>query len=219
MGINLRDSIVRTTEQRLSALQSELGLTKKGARKVLTIVQMGLKVLLEHGFAALTKRRIAARLDISHGNVGYYFPTRESLWRAVINFELREYHFTYSTYDSDLTDPQKRFDEYILNWIDEYNDRTVRIFFSHMIAYAEVNNFVANIRDEVYEDYLSTAITRARALELDTSEEELERRVLMVIVMLEGLHAVSAFRPNTTQSGGIFRDDLLKLANQIVKGT
>ncbi len=59
---------------------------------------------------------------------------------------------------------------------------------------------------------------RARVLDLGVEEQELERRVLEVMVVLEGLHAVSAFRPALVERNYEFKQRLLKRANAIIRG-
>ncbi len=198
---------------------TSLDVTRKGAERIADIVKAGAEILLDEGFSSLTKRRIAKRLGISHGNVSYYFPTRESLWQAVIDYELKEYYKRHhGVLIADSSDPQAYFDAFVVGWIDEYNDRVVRIFFSHIIAFAEVNESVAKIRDEIYEEFFDETMKRARALDLGVEDEELERRVLEVMVVLEGLHAVSAFRPALVERNYEFKQRLLKRANAIIRG-
>ena len=198
---------------------TSLDVTRKGAERIADIVKAGAEILLDEGFSSLTKRRIAKRLDISHGNVSYYFPTRESLWHAVVDYELKEYYQRHhGVLIADPSDPQAYFDAFVVGWIDEYNDRVVRIFFSHIIAFAEVNESVAKIRDEIYEEFFDETMKRARALDLGVEDEELERRVLEVMVVLEGLHAVSAFRPALVERNYEFKQRLLKRANAIIRG-
>ncbi len=111
---------------KITNLMTSLDVTRKGAERIADIVKAGAEILLEEGFFSLTKRRIAKRLGISHGNVSYYFPTRDSLWHAVIDYELKEY---YKRHHGDLiadpSDPQAYFDAFVVGWIDEYNDRVV----------------------------------------------------------------------------------------------
>ena len=198
---------------------TSLDVTRKGAERIAEIVSAGAELLLDEGFSSLTKRRIANRLGISHGNVSYYFPTRESLWHAVMDYELKEYYQRHQgDLNADPNDPQACFDEFVVRWIDEYNDRAVRIFFSHIIAFAEVNEAIAKIRDEVYEEFFEGTLNRARALDLRVDDEELELRVLEVMVVLEGLHAVSAFRPALVQQNYEFKQRLLKRVNAIIHG-
>ena len=204
---------------KISELMTSMDVTKKGAERIAEIVKVGAEILLEDGFPSLTKRRIAKRLGISHGNVSYYFPTREALWQAVVDYEFRE---TYSRHHGENStngsDPQARFDEDVLSWIDEYSDRIVRIFYANMIAFAEVNDVVASIRDELYESFFDQTMEYARALEIDATESELEQRVLEIMVLLEGLLAVSAFRPNLLTENDQFRQRLLDRAHAIIRG-
>jgi len=200
-------------------LARHLDVTRKGARRIAEIVQAGVSILLEEGFTALTKRRIAARLDISHGNVSYYFPTRESLWRAVIDYEYKEYYRKhYGSLRADPDDPQALFDEFVLRWIDEYLDREMRIFFSQVLAFAEVNETVARLRDEIYEMFLKETLSRVRPLNPGVPESEIELRALVLVSTLEGLHAVSAFRPGLVSRDDAFRQRLLRQMNAVARG-
>jgi AcrR family transcriptional regulator len=196
-----------------------LDVTRKGAERIAAIVEAGAAVLLEEGFPSLTKRRIAKRLGISHGNVSYYFPTRQSLWQAVIDYEIREYYERHhGPAGADPEDAQAIFDEFVVRWIDEYNDPVVRIFFSHVIATAEVNQSVAEVRDELYENFFKELFDRASALNLGIDDSRLEQRVLEAMVVLEGLHAVSAFRPALVGQSYEFKQRLLKRVNAIIRG-
>lgn len=207
------------TNTKITNLMTTPDVTRKGAKRISDIVNAGTDLLLEEGFPSLTKRRIAKRLEISHGNVSYYFPTRESLWQAVIDFQLEEYN---QRHRIDLhvgqDDPQVRFDKFVVGWIDEYNDRDMRVFFSHVIAFAEINEAVAQIRNDIYESFFDNTMTLARALEYDIDEDELEQRVLEVMVVLEGLHAVSAFRPALVERNYEFKQRLLRRVNAIIRG-
>ncbi len=193
--------------------------TQKGANRIAEILDAGANLLLTEGFSSLTKRRIAKRLSISHGNVSYYFPTRDSLWKAVIDFELKKYYQRQQgELHADPSDPQARFDEFVVRWMDEYNDRVIRVFFSHIIAYAEINESMAKIRNEAYESFFDTTMTLARALKQDVEEEELEQRVLEVMVVLEGLQAISAFRPALLERNHEFKRRMLCRVNNIIHG-
>lgn len=205
--------------EKIESLMSALDVTRKGARRIADIVQTGVEILREEGFTSLTKRKIANRLGISHGNVSYYFPTRESLWKAVIDHEFKEYYKKhYANFDADPDDADARFNEFVVRWIDEYEDREMRIFFSQILAYAEVNKVVAKLRDEIYEMFFEEAMARVRPLGIDATEDELESRVLTMIATLEGLHFVTAFRPRIAGRDQEFRKRLVRQINAIIQG-
>jgi AcrR family transcriptional regulator len=205
--------------QKIVNLMTSQNVSRKGAETISNIVRVGAEILLEEGFTSLTKRKIATRLGISHGNVGYYFPTRESLWRAVVDYELKEYYKNHhANFDVNPDDAQANFDDYVRSWIDEYDDRMVRVFFSHIIAFGEVNEFIGELRDEIYEMFFDQTMKLASDLNLGVDKSELERRVLTVIVLLEGLHVVSAFRPTLASQDNKFKELLVKQANDIIHG-
>jgi len=193
--------------------------TQKGAKRISEILDAGADLLMAEGFSSLTKRRIAKQMGISHGNVSYYFPTRDSLWKAVIESELKKYYQRQQgELHADPSDPQACFDEFVARRMDEYNDRVIRVFCSHIIAYAEINEFMAKIRNEAYESFFDTTMTLARALKQDVEEEELGRRVLEVMVVLEGSQSVSAFRPALLERNDEFKQRLLRRINNIIHG-
>jgi hypothetical protein len=140
------------------------------------------------------------------------------LWHAVIDHELQEYYQRLGNPHPDHGDPQGQFDEFVVRWIDEYNHRVIRVFFSQLIAYAEIDATVARIRDEVYESFFEHALQLVSALGIDACDEELEKRVLEMIVLLEGLQVVSAFRPAIVERDYAFRQRILQRANAIVRG-
>ena len=166
--------------QKIENSLSSRDVTRKGAARIVEIVRAGSEILLEEGFSAVTKRRVATRLGIAHGNVGYYFPTRESLWRAVVDYELSEIHDKYpSGLKPDTDDPQGCFDEYLSIYMISYEDRQFGYFFAHLEAYAEINAAAAKLRDETYERVLQRIIERVRPLCPTVDDERMEMRAPM----------------------------------------
>lgn len=190
----------------------------KGAQRIAQIAEAGSEILLSQGLRAVNKRRIAARLNISDGNVSYYFPTRDSLWTAVLEREFEEYkNRFYSNFVNATESPQKQFDAYILNWIDEYQDRMVRVYFSQIVTVAETVPLIAEFRDKVYQTFFDHLVRYARPLVPRVRESELQYRLLTIMALLEGLHVVSAFRPETISLDTEFRRRILRHANDILR--
>jgi len=193
--------------------------TRKGAARIVEIVRAGSEILLEEGFSGVTKRRVAKHLGIAHGNVGYYFPTRESLWQAVIDHEISELDDKYpSDLETDTNDPQSRFDEYLSVYMVSYEDRKFGKFFAHLDAYAEINAAAAKLRDETYERVLQRIIERVRPLCPAVDDEQIELRALTVMALLEGLGSLSAFRPDLVIKNKKFRQQMIDQANAIIRG-
>jgi AcrR family transcriptional regulator len=205
--------------QKIENSLSSRDVTRKGAERIVEIVRAGSEILLEEGFSAVTKRRVAKRLGIAHGNVGYYFPTRESLWRSVVDYEISELNDKYpSDLKLDTNDPQSCFDEYLAGYMDEYEDREFRSFFAHVGAYAETNSAVARLRDEMYEGILQRILERVRPLCAGVDDEQIELRAITAMALFEGLGSVSAFRPDLVKQNNRFRQQMIDQANAIVRG-
>ena len=206
-------------DQKTTNTLSSRDVTRKGAERIVEIVRAGIEIVLEKGFSSLTKRRVAKRLGIAHGNVGYYFPTRESLWRAVVDYELSEIHDKYpSGLTTDTDDPQSCFDEYLSIYMISYEDRQFGYFFAHLEAYAETNSAIAKLRDEMYEGFLQRITERIRPLCIGVDDEQIELRALTVMALFEGLGTVSAFRSELVIHNRKFRQQMIDQANAIVRG-
>ncbi len=223
MPISTLTKILLTTkthmDQKTTNTLSSRDVTRKGAERIVEIVRAGIEIVLEQGFSSLTKRRVAKRLGIAHGNVGYYFPTRESLWRAVVDYELSEIHDKYpSGLTTDTDDPQSCFDEYLSIYMISYEDRQFGYFFAHLEAYAETNSAIAKLRDEMYEGFLQRITERIRPLCIGVDDEQIELRALTVMALFEGLGTVSAFRPELVIHNRKFRQQMIDQANAIVRG-
>jgi hypothetical protein len=87
-----------------------------------------------------------------------------------------------------------------------------------VLAFAEVNAVIATLRDEIYEMFYQETLVRVTALLPETDEAELRPRILTIIAMLEGLHAVTAFRPTLMKGGDAYRDALVRQINAIARG-
>ena len=204
---------------KVEMLMQRLDVTRKGAQRIADIVEAGVSILRNEGFTALTKRRIAKRLGISDGNVSYYFPTRESLWQGVIDYEVKTYYERqYASFTAPPDDAEARFEEFVQSWFHEYEDRDLRIFFSQLLAFAEVSDFVARQRDEIYQKYYDETLERIEALAPDAGDCELHRRASLVVALLEGLHAVTAFKPELMQTGADFGEQIVQQAKAIAHG-
>lgn len=205
--------------QKIANSLSSRDVTRKGAERIIEIVRVGTEILREEGFASVTKRRVATRLGIAHGNVGYYFPTRESLWRAVIDYEISEVDDKYpSDLKTDTNDPQSSFDQYLSVYMVSYEDREFGNFSAHLLSYAEINAAVAKLRDELYEQVLQRIIERVRPLCPGVDDEQIELRALTVMALFEGLGSVAAFRPKLVIKNSKFRQQMIDHANAIIRG-
>jgi AcrR family transcriptional regulator len=67
---------------------------KKGRERRQLIVDTARDILKTSGISGLVLRDVADQLDITHGNLQYYFPTKEDLLVAIFDQELLKYTTT-----------------------------------------------------------------------------------------------------------------------------
>ena len=73
------------------AVAAGLPARRKGRERRQQIVDAAKEVLLTQGITGLVLRDIAVQLGITHGNLQYYFPTKEDLLVAIFDQELLSY--------------------------------------------------------------------------------------------------------------------------------
>lgn len=112
-------------------------------------------------------------------------------------------------------DADARFDEFAQSIFHEYSDRDLRFFFAQLLAVAELSEFVAMRRDEIYEVYYRGTFERMRALAPDFGVDELHRRICRVVALLEGLHAVTVFKAKVMQAQQDFQRHLMEEAKRL----
>ena len=66
-------------EQTISGPRSGTAVRERGQARVAEIVKTAQSILVNEGLAAFTTRRVARELDISMGNLLYYFPNKADL--------------------------------------------------------------------------------------------------------------------------------------------
>ena len=64
---------------------------RKGVERRAQILGMGKQMLLDGGSGTFVLRDVAERLDITHGNLQYYFKTKQDLLVAIFDEELAKY--------------------------------------------------------------------------------------------------------------------------------
>lgn len=73
------------------AASAALPARKKGRERRQQIIEASKEVLMTSGITGLVLRDIAVQLGITHGNLQYYFPTKEDLLVAIFDQELLSY--------------------------------------------------------------------------------------------------------------------------------
>ena len=69
------------------------------------IINAAIGLYNEKGLSNITSRHIAAKIEISHGNLEYHFPNKEALLLAIYDKMIREVSGFYGEQDHDISHP------------------------------------------------------------------------------------------------------------------
>ena len=86
------------------------------------IIEAAIALYNEKGMANITSRHIAAKIQISHGNLEYHFPNKESLILAVYGQMREEISVFYTGHHQEILDPMEHFN-ILLGSLEEFQSK------------------------------------------------------------------------------------------------
>jgi TetR/AcrR family transcriptional regulator len=193
-------------------------LTKPSIREIneRTILKAAESVFAERGFSGATMSMIAARAGAPKANVHYYFPTKETLYRAVVEQVLTAWLDAAGSFDAS-DDPVEALTAYIGAKMDLAREMPLssQIYASEMMHGAPV-----------VQDYLETTLadwvrSRSAVVRRWISEGKLrpvEPKVLFYMIWATTQHYANAAHEIATLEGGALSDEAFERAKgQVVE--
>lgn len=164
---------------------------QRGRLQVKKILREAQQILINEGYAGLTIRKVAKQLNISLGNLTYYFPTKDRLLQALIADLLDEYHSALLAEQERFPDdPHGRFLAYLEYLIADCRKADTRATFFQIWGLATHNDVVHELRHQIYSAFRADAAELLRPLNPTMSESELNTLVGTLIALIEGLHVI-----------------------------
>ena len=192
---------------------------RRGRNQAKKIVKAARSILIEEGYAGLTMRKVARRLDISLGNLTYYFAGKDDLLRAVIADLLAEYHEVALREQQRFPDnPHGRFLAYLEFLISDCLNPETRSLFFQIWGMAIHVEIVSQLRDEIYAVARADAVDVIAPLHPDASESEINSLASMFIAMIEGLHVVADLDRELLRLPPDFEQQFRNMAYKLVAG-
>jgi TetR/AcrR family transcriptional regulator len=182
-----------------------------------TILAAAEAVFAEHGFRGATMAAIAARAGVPKPNVHYYFPTKETLYRAVVERVLIPWLDAAASFDAS-DDPAEALAAYIGSKMDLARSMPL----SSQIWASEIMRGAP-----VIQDFLDTTLTewvrlRERAARRWIAEGKLkpiEPRILFYMIWATTQHYANAAHEIATLEGGALDDEAFERAKRQVVET
>ncbi len=165
----------------------------KGRKKAEEILEAAAVILIEEGYVALSMRAVAARAGITIGNLQYYFPTKDELWKALlmreaIQFEQSQTEWLTHSTKGDREWPLLQAINYLL--VDQKKPRSCSIYWE-LWALSSHDADADRVMRDIYALYVSKIQELIMLVNEKLSRQRAGRNALIIVSLIEG---ISLFR-------------------------
>jgi|CXWL01.1.fsa_nt_gi AcrR family transcriptional regulator len=133
---------------------------KKGQLRRQLIIDTARDLLMKEGLASFVLRNVADQLAITHGNLQYYFSTKEDLLLAIFDEELRKYTAAFHNASVLASTPQGRLSAIIDASIKQLKDPSAKLW-RMQFSMADQSEKLAGIlgrENQVYDEALANEL-------------------------------------------------------------
>lgn len=162
--------------------------TLKGNERVAAILDAARSVLVEEGFAALSFREVGKRTGMTVGNVGYYFPSKESLLVALAEHIFDRWDARFRRHvPPGLDDAHAIFTHSIRFMIEENKRPKTKSLLLEMWAMANRSRSIARMMDTFYGRMRGWIEAMLVEIDPGTSPGTRTLRAALITAQIEGL--------------------------------
>lgn len=175
---------VRTGRKTISARgQSTAGRVTRAA-----IVGAAARVLVDEGYASFSLPTVAQELGISHGNLNYYFPTRQALLETLIEHLLGKYQNRFVLMRNSVHTGAANSVGDFIDWLldDAVSRRTNRLF-RELWAMANHHRYIADALNRLQDDAVRKIIEALGGTVGDAATMQLESASFLLAILVDGV--------------------------------
>jgi AcrR family transcriptional regulator len=192
----------------------------KGHARIEAILAAAKAVLVEKDYTQFSLRNIAATAGIHLANLQYYFPSKDAVIHALVDYVVREYESRYQTRFAALPKmPHPRFAAMLDILIDDIHDPRTRRFFVQLWALLESSDTSgrAMLLNELYARHIAGIAGHVGELNPALSPGVRQQRAAMISAMIDGmmlmlLDADALLEPGQPDISVEMRRQLLRIA-------
>lgn len=178
--------------------------TAKGRARVAAILATARRLFTDGGYGEMTMRQVAEQSGMTLSNVQHYFPSRESLLRALLESVMASYDPAYGEIEKEATDPRAALTGAVRYLLADARRGDTERLFVEIWSLATRDPIAREIFDTLYSHHrlnLERLIARVNpALPPAT----LSRRAALVAMQIEGLMLlISDSKPQHAELQGI----------------
>jgi AcrR family transcriptional regulator len=202
---------------RITGLRRGTAIHDKGQERVNEILEAAVNLYAIDGYAKFSVRQVAALVGIGIRNVQYYFPTKEVLLLATIQYGFRVFDEEVDEFMQNSEHPsQDRYLAFVDYLMESIRQLRVRGFLIQTWSVAVANKEVATIMEKAYESYRKQLAELMRPLNPDLDASERIRLASILQAIIDGMTLVIGPKDYTPRDLAnierTVRDQALRLA-------
>lgn len=167
---------------------------QKGLSRLLSILDSARDIFMEDGYNSLTMRKVAAKANISIGNLNYYYRTKEDLLRDLLDYVITPYLEEFDRARQQAGEsPEKQIKAVMKFWLEDLSTPETTVFFPECWALSNHNPFVAELMDNLYSKAREPLNELIPQINPTLTQKESEQLALYMCASMEGLTIFAGF--------------------------
>ena len=144
-------------------------------------------VLIEHGHAGFTTRRVAEAAGISPGNLSYHFPSKRQLLQALIARLVTDYSSQFEAFLANVEIPAGQELQHLVRWLltDAVTEEGVRTF-RELWAMSLHDTAICRAVDDLYDELMGHVVTLLQRSRPNADARAVREAVQCLALMSEG---------------------------------
>jgi AcrR family transcriptional regulator len=163
------------------------GRSGKGQHTALAIVLAAEKLVIDEGYHNFSLRKVAAKAELTLGNLQYYFPSKDSLLKTMLDNCIQRYLDRFERTRAEAgADPEAQFIALISVIIRDLNSKSTTVFFPEVWSLANHDDHATEFMDAMYDKYRQVLMEVIALLNPALSNAQRQRLALFISASLEG---------------------------------
>lgn len=189
------------------APEATLPKTARGRARVRNILEVARKIFMHGGLIEMTMRQVADGAGIRLSNLQHYFPSRESLLKALIQDIMDEYDVAFDCEPSRINDPKARLEAALRYLLADSRKPDTERLFVEIWSLATRDPMVRALFDEMYCHHRQNIAELIINANPDLPPLQAQRRAALIAMQIEGLMLlISDAKPAHAELVGIDED-------------
>jgi AcrR family transcriptional regulator len=212
-----RSNVITKRGQKIVSASAS-GRRSRGANKasratITRILECARQVLVSHGYAGFTTRRVAEAANISPGNLAYHFPSKRELLQAVVSHVVAAYSERFQTLLSASPHPQGQELKTLVQWLltDAVTDEAVRTF-REFWAISLHDEVIRGAVDDLYDELMQGVVQLLRRSHPEVAERSIREVVHLLALISEGSIVLYGTRRDRT----VPHERIIEIATQVI---